>query len=363
MPSDDLDRSLAERRTRRLIKLPLRFRDDLPQPLPSMTLDVVLEPASHAPEVPPHRAPDIRESTSNVTRDLGPRRMFRSPKNIFSLFRQYQSNTLPRYDPEEALDVEDLSNIPRNHLNQDCLSRLPSESFYPYPNYNSLRLGDWFWNRGTQKSQANFRELIGIVGDIDFQSSDVRHTRWESINDELASDKADAWEWLNEGASWTRTPIEVSIPFHRNTVSPGARTYTVSDFYHRNLTSVFRERITNNPHFHFEPYKLYWQVNDSDHPVRVHGEIDASSAFLEAHEELQESPREPGCDYPRVVVALMFWSDSTHLASFGDAKLWPLYMFMGNESKYRRCKPSHNLCSHIAYFQKVIPYLYVTMVV
>lgn len=49
----------------------------------------------------------------------------------------------------------------------------------------------------------------------------------------------------------------------------------------------------------------------------------------------------------------MFWSDSTHLTSFGDSKLWPLYMFIGNDSKYRRCKPSHKLCSHIAYFQKV----------
>jgi hypothetical protein len=49
----------------------------------------------------------------------------------------------------------------------------------------------------------------------------------------------------------------------------------------------------------------------------------------------------------------MFWSDSTQLASFGDASLWPLYMFMGNESKYRRCKPSQHLCSHVAYFKKV----------
>jgi len=47
----------------------------------------------------------------------------------------------------------------------------------------------------------------------------------------------------------------------------------------------------------------------------------------------------------------MFWSDATHLTAFGNTKLWPLYMFFGNESKYRRCKPSHHLCEHIAYFQ------------
>jgi hypothetical protein len=59
------------------------------------------------------------------------------------------------------------------------------------------------------------------------------------------------------------------------------------------------------------------------------------------------------CDLPRVVAGLMFWSDVTHLTSFGDAKIWPLYMFFGNESKYFRCKPSSNLCHHVAYFQSV----------
>jgi hypothetical protein len=58
-----------------------------------------------------------------------------------------------------------------------------------------------------------------------------------------------------------------------------------------------------------------------------------------------------------VVLALMFWSDSTHLASFGNSKLWPCYMFFGNESKYRRCKPSCRLCSHVAYFNHVGTYV------
>jgi hypothetical protein len=49
----------------------------------------------------------------------------------------------------------------------------------------------------------------------------------------------------------------------------------------------------------------------------------------------------------------MFWSDATQLANFGDAKLWPLYMFFGNESKYQRGKPSSNRCEHVAYFESV----------
>jgi hypothetical protein len=50
----------------------------------------------------------------------------------------------------------------------------------------------------------------------------------------------------------------------------------------------------------------------------------------------------------------MFASDATMLASFGTAKLWPLYLYFGNDSKYRRGKPSENLCEQVAYFEKVL---------
>ncbi|KAG2342261.1 hypothetical protein BDR05DRAFT_976464 [Suillus weaverae] len=69
-----------------------------------------------------------------------------------------------------------------------------------------------------------------------------------------------------------------------------------------------------------------------------------SVAFYNAYSDLQESPGEPGS-------GLMFWSDATQLTSFGNAKLWPTYMYFSNESKYRCCKPSCNLSNHVAYFE------------
>ncbi|KIJ10083.1 hypothetical protein PAXINDRAFT_86590, partial [Paxillus involutus ATCC 200175] len=83
----------------------------------------------------------------------------------------------------------------------------------------------------------------------------------------------------------------------------------------------------------------------------VYGELFTSSAFLEVHRKLQESPAEPECDLPRRIIALMFWSDATQLTSFGNAKLWPVYMYLGNISKYERCQPSSHLCAHTAYLQ------------
>ncbi|TEB19277.1 hypothetical protein FA13DRAFT_1758237 [Coprinellus micaceus] len=101
------------------------------------------------------------------------------------------------------------------------------------------------------------------------------------------------------------------------------------------------------------PFELLWQPNPSLPATRVHSELYNSDAFLKAHRDLQNSPRPPGCNRPRVVVGLMFWSDATHMTSFSDAKLWPCYMGFANDSKYRRCKPTSDLIHQVAYFDSV----------
>jgi hypothetical protein len=122
------------------------------------------------------------------------------------------------------------------------------------------------------------------------------------------------------------------------------------------LTSLIREKITRattHAHLHFEPYELFWQPDEGAEPVRVHHELFTSEAFIQAHRELQDSPGEPGCDLPRVVLGLMFASDGTQLTSFSTAKLWPVYAMIGNESKDRRSKPSCHAFEHVAYLETV----------
>jgi len=56
--------------------------------------------------------------------------------------------------------------------------------------------------------------------------------------------------------------------------------------------------------------------------------------------------------YPtRVVLGLMFSSDGTQLMSFSTAKLWPVYLLIGNESKDRRSKLSCQAFEHVAYLE------------
>jgi hypothetical protein len=244
--------------------------------------------------------------------------------------------------------------------NSDC------NPFCPYPNRSSYRLGDWYWNGGAQKSQNSFKELVSIIGDPEFRPEDIRRTKWKEIDTELGTNDANGddkageedgeADWLEEDAGWTEKPITISVPFPRSATNPGPKNFVAGGLHYRPLVSVIREKITNSqdmPNFHYEPFELFWKPNDASSDQRVQGELYTSPAFLDAHHDLQESPGEPGCMLPRVVVAMMFWSDATLLTSFGNAKLWPCYLFFGNESKYLRCKPTSNLCNHVAYFQAV----------
>ena len=108
------------------------------------------------------------------------------------------------------------------------------------------------------------------------------------------------------------------------------------------------------------PYESLWRPDpgDPDLVERLHGEIYQSDAMLEAHDEVSKLPRLMDDTLERVVALLMVWSDSTQLANFGTASLWPFYLYFGNQSKYRRGKPTANACHHLAYLPTVSPFYF-----
>jgi hypothetical protein len=100
---DDGDMSLAQRKPRRQNRqLPMRFRDVLPQPPPT---------------VPSEVHDHLRESIGRLSAEERPVSpvhtvKFRTCPNVFGLVRQYFSSTPPSHDPEECITVADLSNMP-----------------------------------------------------------------------------------------------------------------------------------------------------------------------------------------------------------------------------------------------------------
>ena len=75
--------------------------------------------------------------------------------------------------------------------------------------------------------------------------------------------------------------------------------------------------------------------------------------MMELYQEIHSLPRKPGDDLKCVVAPLTLWSDATQLANFGDASLWPIYLYFGNQSKYTRCLPTASACHHVAYIPTV----------
>jgi hypothetical protein len=350
---DDSHLSIMERRswTRRVHRLPLRFRDEPPQHLPSLS-STAQPPESVDVEQPSTHHGQIVHPSLATTIGSNSRRIFTTAQNIFGLSRQFYGTDVPLHDPEAQMNLSDIvvSNKTRP---------LTPQTFHPFPNRSAFMMGDWFWNSGTQKSLKSFHELMNLINDSEFKLEEVRDVNWDQVNRLLATEEEGGW--VDEDAGWVRTPVTISVPYQPRRGQPSdpqgrPRNYVVDDFYHRNLVSIIKDKIAGPGgcrHFHTKPYELHWQPANSTIPIRVQGELYTSPAFVDAHQELQDLPGEPGCDLPRVIAALMFWSDSTRLTSFGKAKLWPLYLCFGNDSKYRRCKPSCHLCEHVAYFQWV----------
>ncbi|KAI0055695.1 hypothetical protein BV25DRAFT_1815207 [Artomyces pyxidatus] len=299
---------VTQRKGKRARRQPKKVRDNQPEPL------AALPPPSHQPDNPALSHPTLKQAPGAQPPPSSIRKLLRSTRNVFGLFRQYYAAHFPTHDPDE---------------------------------------------RSTSKpSQASFRRLIDIVGSPSYKPENVSDTDWRRINKDLGRDnpEEEGWEDDDRAGAWVETPITINVPFHKDTANPGQAEFEAGTLFHRPLVSVIRERISNpanHPHLHYEPYKLFWQPRPDVEAVRVHGELYTSDAFIEAHRALQDSPPEPACDLPRVVVGVMFGSDGTQLTAFGDAQLAPVYLGIGNESKDRRAMPSCHAIEHVAYFEKL----------
>ena len=53
------------------------------------------------------------------------------------------------------------------------------------------------------------------------------------------------------------------------------------------------------------------------------------------------------------ILPLLIWTEATLLANFGNAKLWPIYIYFANISKYYRGRPTEFLAQHLAYIPSV----------
>lgn len=338
LPTDAMDTTLVPtepttqpRRTRRA---PARFRDILP------------EPPTPVP-APQARLPTVYLMVTNP---------LKTAANCFGLFRQYLFH--PSYDPDAFVDPGDLSNLTTHALpppppNSKETNRDPP---WPFSNMSIWRLMCWMNSGSNSKSEGEVDRLVDkVLNAPDFRVEDLHNFGSHRENSRL--DAADRTSLLDDGFQAASVTIEIPTGEPSNRSAP--RTYSVPGLRYRKLLNVikaaFQEPLSSQ--FHFTPFSLKHRSPKTNEEQRVYGELYNSDEFIEEHKRVQNcSPPpldDPGCKLEKVIAALMFWSDATHLTNFGTAKLWPIYLFFGNLSKYIRSRPSSGACNHLAYIPSV----------
>jgi hypothetical protein len=311
-------------RPKRNYRLPARYEDVNPEPL---------RPLEAENEHPTAVLPRLR---------LIVRNRLRTAANSFGLLREYLYR--PSFDPDSFIPEEDLHQVGGiDHIS------LPPSPIPVHRNESVEMLMNWKDSGTSTKSDAEVNRLVkDVLLDPDFKLEDL-----QGFNVARENQRSDAAEKNSPFFdSFQTADINIEVPSGTRGVPPGA--FAVPGLLYRKLTAVIQAAFSESPlasHFHFSPFKVFHR-SPNGKEERVFTELYDSDLFIEEHDNVQRAPLppdQPDCKLEKVLAALMFWSDSTHLANFGTAKLWPIYLLFGNASKYIRGRPNSGACQHVAY--------------
>jgi hypothetical protein len=334
----ELSDKQAGKRPRRERRLPARYQDVLPEPPP-----VVVNNGAASGPIPTRSFPHIRL----IVRDT-----IQTVANVFGLWREYPHR--PSYDPDHFIPHDSLS-LP-SPPNQGTIIQPDEEDTEQQtrsaPSNSSLDLLLHWQNSGsTTKSHAEMDRLVEILHHPDFSIDCLpKHLNaaWENRKRDQQEEKSPHQSLKG----FQETTVKVEVPSGDKNIR--SRFVDVPGLHFRKLTTIIQDAFKSPlaSRFHYSLFKLFHKCPNSGEEQRVFSELYNSDAFLKEHDSVQRAPvppDDPGCKREKVVAALMFWSDSTHLTNFGMAKLWPIYMFLGNLSKYIRAETSSQACYHVAY--------------
>ncbi len=335
---------------------PLRFRDVCPEPV------APVPPAIPNPEPPVN--PQVR-SVRLIVRDT-----VRTAANIFGLWREYLHR--PSYEPDAFMRPEDLMNHddsgtsdipnPDSLLASETRASGSTSSFpppWPFTSMTRFSLMKWVNNGHTQKSEAEVDKLVNdVLLSPHFNQEDLKGFKSHAENARMDAAASGGENPLLQ--AFKQTGISIDVPSGSST-SP-SRPFIVPGLLYRKITDVIRSAFAQPlaHQFHFSPFHLFHSSSDTDEPTRVYSELYNSDAFIKVYDDVKLRgkihPSEAGCTLEKVVAALMCFSDATHLAQFGNAKAWPIYLVLGNLSKYLRARPSSGAMHHLAYVPSVQSY-------
>ena len=163
---------------------------------------------------------------------------------------------------------------------------------------------------------------------------------------------------LEPGDGWKRGKVTIRVPCtsHKQH-EDDAPEFTVDGIYYWDAVEVIAKELADPDSFeniHIRPFEEWWRPTENSDPVRVYSEVYTSDAMLQHEKELEERLKTTaGPHLETFNIAALLYSDGTNLAQFGHASLWPVYLYIGNASKYIRAQPNSFSAHHIAYLPTV----------
>ncbi|KAI0316147.1 hypothetical protein OF83DRAFT_1128468 [Amylostereum chailletii] len=353
----------------RSVRFPARFADFLPSsktPLGHIPKQIQRPPESslHEDQMP---SPDIHSPEREPT-PPAPTSVQTEP-NAFGLFRVYPQP--PTLDPAESECLSDLCDSPTLRIDAPPTTDKQSPAAPPstapdprdgspfYAPFSSATAATVMVCGGTesgQKSGAQMQRLSRMLGkcedDPEALQTNLAHMSISAERARMDAHLANPDTPLEERDGWKRSSVKIRLPCDGvKQAEEDAPELLIDNIYHRDIVDTIVNTFESDTArtFHMTPFEHFWQPGPDEPTQRVYSEVYSADAMLEAYAEVQALPRAPGDDLERVVAGMLYASDSTHLASFGGAALWPIYEWYGNQSKYIRCKPTCRACTDIAH--------------
>jgi hypothetical protein len=309
--------------------------------------------------------------------------VFRTLPDNFGVYRVYPGGR-PTSTPDEIYTISDsvgslnISTIDPAPMSRswfspfgpslEAVTGLAVKSFAPFPNESTFHLMSWFYSLSNTKSHAELDRLVNeVILAPAFLPADLvgfRAAKEATRMDKYltSGSQHDFPPFTSSQDEWIETSVLLSLPCDgiKHASEADAPKFEVKSLYHRRIVDVIRSALSKPAaqKFHLFPFREYWKSSPDEPTERIYSEAFTSDFFLEQYEKIRlQSHTDSAKKHTPVMIGLMFWSDSTHLTSFGTASLWPIYLYFGNQSKYTRAKPSEFAAHHLAYVPKVISWL------
>ena len=292
--------------------------------------------------------------------------------NSFRVFQKYftiSSHSLCNPDAFADVPMATATSRPQS-IGSGLTAVAPAGEHNPLTNSHNWSEDLLVWmTLGSGNTPAEMNELVhNVIIHPEFNLSELHNfnavTATRCFDHEHFSKSGPT---LKAGDGWKEGLVRIRVPCTREKQKEDdAPEFVVDGILYQDVVKVITTELEDLDAFnniHTTPYEEWWYPHPGRDPVCIYSETYNSDAMLQANKEMWDNLRaipRPGDDLETFIVSALLYSSSTHLASFGNASLWPMYLYLGNVSKYICSKPTSFSAHHITYIPTVCCYLPLT---